>query len=137
MKLNFKLNVMNKRNVYHLFSKVLRNDRVGEPAPEIEDRLMYSFLLKSSASKPRQNSLAGFAGWFFSAKGFGLKTALVSIVLFFSMFNSPFTFDSAHVSASDSITNQSILIADTSHVLVADTAHFIQSINSSRTDSLN
>jgi hypothetical protein len=51
------------------------------------------------------------------------------MVLFFSIFNNQFTFDSGKISASDSIASQ--------RVLVADSAHFIQLVDSLRVDSLN
>jgi len=51
------------------------------------------------------------------------------MVVFFSIFNSQFTFDSGKISAGDSISSQ--------RVLVADSAHFIQLVDSLRVDSLN
>ena len=120
---------MNKKNNDKLYEQLLRNDRVGEPDKSIEDRLMYSFLLKNKNHKLRQNSFASFAGWIFSAQSLGVKIAMVSLVLFFSVFNSQFVFDSTKVSSGDSITNQKILLADT--------AHFIQVVDSIRNDSLN
>lgn len=118
-----------KKNSEQLLSKALRNDRIGEPDKAIEYLLMYAFLLKSSCAKVKQNSFASFAGWLFSGQSLGLKTAMVSLVLFFSIFNNQFTFDSGKISASDSISCQ--------RVLVADSAHFIQLVDSLRTDSLN
>jgi hypothetical protein len=117
------------KNSEQLLSKVLRNDQVGEPDKAVEDRLMYAFLLKSSCSRVRQNSFSSFAGWLFSGQSFALKTVMVSMVLFFSIFNNQFTFDSGKISASDSIASQ--------RVLVADSAHFIQLVDSLRVDSLN
>jgi hypothetical protein len=112
---------MKRKNADDLFSDLLRNDRVGQPAKEVEDRLMYSFLLKSSTAKPRQNSFAGFAGWVFSGHGL--------VVLFFTLFNSQFTFDSGRISAADTINSR--------RVLLADTTLMIQNIDSIRADSLN
>ena len=120
---------MSKKNSDELISGLLRNDHAGEPDKSIEDRLMYSFLLKSRNAKVRQNSFASFAGWLFSSQGLGLKTGLVSVVLFFSVMNNQFTFDSGKVCGNDSIVSQRILIADS--------AHFIQPIDSLRNDSLN
>ena len=119
---------MNK-NYDQLFSTALRNDRIGEPDKAIEDRLMYAFLLKNSRTKVRQNSFSSFAGWLFSGQSFALKTVMVSMILFFSIFNSQFTFDSGKIGASDSIFSQ--------RVLVADSAHFMQVVDSLRVDSLN
>jgi hypothetical protein len=119
---------MNK-NSDQMFSKALRNDRIGEPDKDIENRLMYAFLLKGNRAKVRQNSFSSFAGWLFSGQSFALKTVMVSMVLFFSIFNSQFTFDSGKVGADDPISSQ--------RILVADSAHFIQLVDSLRVDSLN
>lgn len=117
------------KNSEQLLSKALRNDRIGEPDQAIEGCLMYVFLLKNSSVKVRQNSFSSFAGWLFSGQSFALKTVMVSMILFFSMFNNQFTFDSGKLSSSDSISSQ--------RVLVADSAHFIQLVDSLRVDSLN
>ena len=119
---------MNK-NSEQLLSKALRNDCIGEPEKAIEGRLMYAFLLKNSRTKVKLNSFSSFAGWLFSGQSFALKTVMVSMVLFFSIFNNQFTFDSGKITASDSISSQ--------RVLVADSAHFIQLVDSLRVDSLN
>lgn len=120
---------MNRKNADQLIAEVLQNDRTGGPHPQVEDRLMYAFLLKSRAAKVRQNSLANFAGWIFSFQNFGAKAALVSLVVFFSLMNSQFTFDNGGVSAIDSLATQ--------RVLLADSTHYIQNIDSIRSDSLN
>ena len=117
------------KNSEQLVSKALRNDCVGEPDKAVEDRLMYAFLLQNRKDRVRQNSFSTFAGWLFSGQSFALKTVMVSMVVFFSIFNSQFTFDSGKISASDSISSQ--------RVLVADSAHFIQLVDSLRVDSLN
>lgn len=119
---------MNK-NSEQLLSEALRNDRVGEPDKAVEDRLMYAFLLKNSGARAKQNSFASFAGWLFSGQNLGLKTAMVSVVLFFSVFSNQFTFDTGKTGANDSITSQ--------RMFVADSAHFIQLVDSLRIDSLN
>lgn len=120
---------MDKKNSDQLFTELLRNDLVGEPDKAIEDRLMYSFLLKNSGSKIKQNSFASFFGWVFSAESIGLKTGLVSVILFFSVMNNQMNFESGKISSNDSLF--------TKRVLVADTTNFIQPIDSIRTDSLN
>ena len=117
------------KNSEQLLSKALRNDCIGEPNKAIEDRLMYAFLLKNSRAGVKQNSFSNFAGWLFSGQSVALKTVMVSMVVFFSIFNSQFTFDSGKISADDSISSQ--------RVLVADSAHFIQLVDSLRVDSLN
>ncbi len=120
---------MKNNNQDQLFSQLLKNDRVGEPSKAVEDRLMYSFLLKSSGSKPQLNSFVSFLGWIFSAQSLGLKTALVSVVLFFSVINNQLSIESGQNPASDSLF--------VNRVLVADSTSFIQSLDSIRKDSLN
>ncbi|HZL09079.1 MAG TPA: hypothetical protein VFC65_03710 [Prolixibacteraceae bacterium] len=119
---------MNKKNHEQMFAELLQNDQVGEPKLSVEDRLMYSFLLKNSQSKVKQNSFVHFFGWLFSLQGMGLKAGLVSVVLVFSLMNKQFTFESSKVIGSDSISNERILLADT--------AHYIQTVDSIRKDSL-
>lgn len=119
---------MNKRNQEQLLAELLRSDKVGEPDKAIEDRLMYSFMLKNGRLKVRQNSLLGFFGWIFSFHGLGLKTGLISAVLFFSLMNNQFSFEPSRLSGIDSTSNQRILLADT--------AHFIQTVDSIKSDSL-
>ena len=120
---------MNKKNPDQLFVKLLQNDHVGEPDKAIEDRLMYSFLLKNSGSKLKQNSFANFFGWIFSVESLGLKTGLVSLVLFFSVFNNQMNFEPGKTATNDSLFIQ--------RVLVTDTAHLILPIDSIHNDSLN
>ena len=118
-----------KNNQDKLFAQVLRNDNVGEPDKAIEDRLMYSFMLKNSGSKLKQNSFAYFFGWLFSVESFGLKTGLVSVILFFSVMNNQISIESGKITSNDSLSMQ--------RVLVADSANFILNIDSIRNDSLN
>lgn len=120
---------MNKKNSDQMFAQLLQNDHIGEPDKAIEDRLMYSFLLKNSGSKLKQNSFVSFFGWLFSAQSLGLKTGLVSLVLFFSVINNQINIDSGTISGNDSVFSK--------RILVADSTSFIQSIDSIRTDSLN
>lgn len=120
---------MNRKNQDHIFTEFLRNDSVGKPDQSIEDRLMYSFMLKNSRSKLRQNSFSSFFGWIFSVQGLGLKTGLVSVVLFFSVMNSQLNFESGSIATGDSLAVK--------RILVADSTHFIQVVDSVRPDSLN
>jgi len=120
---------MTKRNTDQLFTQLLQNDKVGKPDPAIEERLMYSYMLKSGRTKARQNSFASFFGWMFSGKGFGVKMAMVSLVVFLSVFNNPSFFEAGKIGSCDSIVCQ--------RTLVADSAHFIQLVDSLRVDSLN
>lgn len=120
---------MKNTNQDQRLEQLLRNDQVGEPDKAIEDRLMYSFLLKNSSSKVKQNSFGSFFGWIFSAQSLGLKTGLVSVILFFSVMSNQINIDSGAISSSDTIFAK--------RVLVADSTSFIQTIDSLRTDSLN
>jgi len=108
---------MKNRNHDQLFTELLRNDQVGEPDKAIEKRLEYSFLLKNSGSKLRQNSFGNFFGWIFSAQSFGLKAGLVSVALSFFIMNSQLRFESGKTSACDSIPAQRILLADSTHLI--------------------
>jgi hypothetical protein len=90
---------------------------------------MYSFLLKNSGSKLKQNSFVSFFGWIFSAQSLGLKAGLVSLVLFFSVVNNQINIDSATITGNDSVFSKRILLADSTM--------FIQSFDTIRTDSLN
>jgi hypothetical protein len=119
---------MNRKNQDQIFTELLRKDQVGKPDQAIENRLMYSYLLKNSRSKMRQNSFSSFFGWIFSTQSLGLKTGLVSVILFFSLFNSQMTPESSRFIGSDSISSQRILLADS--------AHFTQTVDSIRKDSL-
>lgn len=119
---------MNKKNPDQLFTELLQKDHVGVPDKSIEDRLMYSFLLKNSSSKLKQNSFASFFGWLFSAQSLGLKTGLVSFVLFFSVMNNQLSYKSVAITSNDSLLVKRVL---------ADSTHFIQPIDSIRNDSLN
>ena len=120
---------MTKKNSDQLFTDLLRNDRIGEPSKAIEDRLMYSFLLKNSSLKLKQNSFASFFGWLFSAQCLTLETGLVSVILFVSVMNNQININSGTISGADSLF--------TKRVLVADSTSFIPSLDSLRTDSLN
>lgn len=120
---------MKNKNQDQKLGQLLRNDQVGEPDKAIEDRLIYSFLLKNSSSKVKQNSFGSFFGWIFSAQSLGLKTGLVSVVLFFSVMNNQLSVDHGTITTTDSLFSK--------RVLVADSTSFIQTIDSIRTDSLN
>lgn len=120
---------MNNKNQDQLFAELLKNDQVGQPDQAIGDRLMYSFLLKNSSSKVKQNSFGNFFGWIFSAKSLGLKTGLVSLILFFSVLNNQISIEPGTMAGNDSL-----LIK---RVLLADSTSFIQFPDSIRTDSLN
>jgi hypothetical protein len=120
---------MTKKNPDQLFADLLQNDSVGQPDRAIEDRLMYSFLLKSGKSTVRQNSFASFFGWMFSAQGVGVKIATISLVVFFSVIHTQNYFGSDGLNGSDANMQE--------RSLVADSAHFIQLVDSLRVDSLN
>lgn len=120
---------MKKINQDEMFAKLLQKDQVGEPDKTIEDRLMYSFLLKNSGSKLRQNSFSSFFGWMLSGQNLGFKTGLVTVILFLSIMNNQLTFDSGKISGDDSLFVK--------RVLVADSTNFIYPLDSIRNDSLN
>jgi hypothetical protein len=120
---------MTKRNPDQLYSQLLQNDQVGAPDRGIEDRLMYSFMLKSAHSKVRQNSFSNFFGWLLSFQSIGLKTGLVSVVLFLSVMNNQLSLTPGSTDGSQNVSQQ--------RVLVADTTSFIQNLDSIRSDSLN
>lgn len=120
---------MNKRNQDQLYSQLLQNDQVGKPDSGIEERLMYSYLLKSRVSKLRQNSFSSYFGWLLSFQNLGLKTGLLSMVLFLSVMNNHLSQSQGSINGSDSLFIQ--------RVLLADTTNFIQPLDSIRTDSLN
>ena len=120
---------MNKRNNDQFFCQLLQNDQVGKPDSGIEERLMYSYLLKSRVSNLRQNSFSNYFGWLFSFQNIGLKAGLMSIVLFLSIMNNQLSIGTGSISGSDSLYTQ--------RMLLADTTNFIQPLDSIRTDSLN
>lgn len=120
---------MTKKNSDQLFTDLLLNDRIGKPSKAIEDRLMYSFMLKNSRMKTKQNSFGHFFSWLFSSQSLAIKTGLVSVILFVSLMNNQINIGSGTISPSDTIFAK--------RVLVADSTSFIQSIDSLRTDSLN
>jgi hypothetical protein len=120
---------MSIKNSDQLYTDLLHKDRIGKPDEAIENRLMYSFMLKSSFLKSRQNSFASFFGWLLSTQSIGLKTALVSVLLFISLMNNQINNNSGNITGNDSLL--------TKRVLVADSTRVIQNIDSIRTDSLN
>lgn len=69
-------------------SELFDNDELNcKPDPAIKSRLDYTFMLKESQNKIRQNSFAGMFAWIFSVKNIPSKAALISIALLFSLFN--------------------------------------------------
>lgn len=120
---------MNKKNPDHFFSQLLQNDLIGKPDEAIENRLMHSFLLKSTGSKLKQNSFTNYFGWLFSLQSIGLKAGLASVILFFSILNSNLSPDTGKITGNDSLFNK--------RILVADSTRFSRNIDSLRHDSLN
>ena len=57
------------------------------PDSSVQERLNYTFMVKSSAYKTAQNSFTGMFSWLFSWSNVPVKAALVSIVLFLSIVN--------------------------------------------------
>ena len=71
-------------------SELFKSDEpVCKPDPSVKRRLDYTFLLKESQSKIRQNSFNGLFTWLFSLKDIPAKAALISVILLFSMFHFP------------------------------------------------
>ncbi len=69
-------------------SELFRNDETGcKPDPSVKSRLDYTFMLKESQGKIRQNSFLGLFAWIFSLKSLPVKAAFVSLILMFSVFN--------------------------------------------------
>ncbi len=120
---------MNKKNSEKLFTRLLRDDRIGGPDEVTEHRLMYAFFLKSGVSKLRQNSFAGFLGWLFSLHSVALKTSLAAFLLFISLMNNQISTVPGETITGDSLTAR--------RVLVADSARFIQNMDSVHTVNLN
>ena len=108
--------------------ELIQNDRIGNPNPHIENRLMYTFLLRNSNSNLRKNSFAGFPGWLFSFKGIGVKAAALSLLLFFSLMNVKFQQKQNFSGSCDSTFVEK--------ALVLDTARFSQEIQADRKDTL-
>ena len=90
--------------------KLIRQDYVGRPAPGVEDRLKYAFMLKSAQYKTRQNSFGGFFVWVFSMKGLGIKTAVASLLLAFVMLKPDINTGSS--TAPDTSRGNQILVVD-------------------------
>lgn len=120
---------MSKKNSDQLFTRLLRDDRIGEPDEAIEHRLKYAFFLKSGVSKLRKNSLAGFFGWLVSFQSIGLKTGLAATLLFISLMNNQISTDPGKTAIGDSLTAK--------RVLVADTTRLFQNLDSIHTGNLN
>jgi len=120
---------MSKKNSDQLFTELFRNDKIGKPDEAIENRLMYSFMLKSGCSKPRQNSFASFFGWMFSIQSIALKTGLAAVLLFISVINHHMSIEPERIVGNDSLYSK--------RVLVADSTRLIQNIDSIQSSSLN
>lgn len=118
---------MNKNMDKKLF-QLFGDDNIGNPKSEIEDRLMYTFMLKSGTSTIRQNSFAGFSSWLFSFKNIGVKTAVLSCLFIFTMMNS-----NLHQSQNDGGTCDSTFVEK---ALVLDSASFSDNNLSDKRDTL-
>ena len=100
---------------------LMQNDRAGMPNPGIENRLMYTFMLKNGTSALRQNSFAGFTGWFFSFKNIGVKTAVLSCLFIFTLMNT-----NLHQKQANSVVCDSTFVEK---ALVLDSASLSPNIN--------
>lgn len=100
------------RNIDKKLTQLLQNDSVGSPKSEIEDRLMYTFLLKNGTSPVRQNSFAGFSSWLFSFKQIGVKTAVLSCLFLFTLMNSNLHQNQTYSGTCDSTFVEKALVLD-------------------------
>lgn len=77
-------NELTEKELFEIFEK----DNIGcSPQPSVKSRLDYTLMLKQSRNKIHQNSFAGLFTWIFSFKNIPVKAAMVSAILFFSVFN--------------------------------------------------
>jgi hypothetical protein len=77
-------NELTEKELFEIFEK----DNINcNPQPSVKSRLDYTFMLKQSQNKIHQNSFAGLFAWIFSFKNIPVKAAMVSAILFFSVFN--------------------------------------------------
>lgn len=67
---------------------IFEKDATGiVPDATIQERLEYTFMVKSSGYKTAQNSFFGMLTWLFSWSQIPLKAALVSVVVLLSIIN--------------------------------------------------
>ena len=79
-------NILNDKELAGLFEK----DANGVvPDSAVGKRLAYTFMLKSSGVKVKQNSFLGMFTWFFSWSHLPAKAALVSLILLVPLFKIP------------------------------------------------
>lgn len=77
-------NELTEKELFELFEK---DSTRRNPQPSVKSRLDYTFMLKQNQNKIHQNSFAGLFAWIFSIKNIPVKAAMVSAILFFSVFN--------------------------------------------------
>lgn len=78
-------NKMNDSQLNNLF----KHDTLHcSPDPAVKSRLDYTFMLKESQGKIRQNSFTGLFTWIFSVKNIPVAATLFMAVLLLSVFNS-------------------------------------------------
>ena len=71
-----------------LLNDLFKNDALHcSPDPAVKSRLDYTFMLKESQGKIRQNSFTGLFAWFFSVKNIPVAATLFMAVLLLSIFN--------------------------------------------------
>lgn len=118
---------MGKLNEKDLFA-AMQADCVGKPDARIEERLLYTMMLKSSREPARQNSMSGFAGWLFSLQGMGIKTAVFSCLLVVSLMNNHLYQGKGISGQNDSVFVEKIMVADSTRIL--------QEFNTNKNDTL-
>lgn len=101
-----------EKNIDNKLIQLIQNDQIGSPKSEIEDRLMYTFMLKNGTSTVRQNSFSGFSSWLFSFKHIAVKTAVLSCLLLFTLMNSGLHQNQTYTGTCDSTFVEKALVLD-------------------------
>ncbi|MCG6188569.1 hypothetical protein [Maribellus maritimus] len=109
-------------------SKAFQNDKLDcTPDSSIKSRLDYTFMLKESQNKIRQNSFLGLFTWIFSGKNLPLKAAFISLLVLLSIFNfqqKPGNFESPVVDSASVLTIPFNIDSVTNKPFKSDTCSF-------------
>ncbi len=131
-----KNNIFNDKEISRFFEK----DADGlTPDAAIRERLEYTFLLKSSASKVNQNSFLGIFSWLLSWSHLPAKAIIVSVILLISLFKIPTVENQFLLPTQDTTYNAIPLHIDSSETspFFADTCLTSKSLNSASHKSQN
>ena len=104
-------NIYTDKELTRLFEKDAR-DLVPDAA--VRQRLEYTFMLKCSGAKVKQNSFLGMFSWLFSWSHLPLKAAMVSIILVVSLLKMPNVEQQFLLPGQDTTFNTIPLLIDTS-----------------------